>query len=1135
MSAAWTERLREAEALVSLRGALEAGEARDLSGLHGSARLLVALLASDRPLVVVVPSERDVDRVASDLRFFCGELGERRAVRPFPSPGPAPFRGLPRHAEASLQRAAALHGARRGRLRAVVASPIGLMRPVLAPEFFSVRELELRRDEEMMPELLLEALDDAGYRANDPVEEPGEMARRGGILDFFPPERGWPVRLEFLGDTIETLRSFDPGSQRSLESLDRVELSPLSDIFATRRLLERLGPRLEERFGDSGAHEWLVERIERGLVPEEVVELLPLVTGALVPAWEYFTDSVRVVLDPEAVEAAARDFQDRVETDRSDRPQPLSLEPEEVLIAPDALLDHLAQAPAIRLREIDPERPEIPLGSRPVRHYLGDFRQLGSDLAASPHHTVIVLETAGRVERLTDLLGEDGLSLGETGRVELRHGELSAGFELPTLGLQLLADADVFPAEVRLRQRRSRARAHRFGSDFRDLEIGDLVVHTDHGIGRFEGLETLDVGGARVEFMVVSYKGGDKLKVPIDSFDRVQRYARTEGARPNMDRLGSGSWQKVKRGVKKAMRDMAQELLRLYAERKARPGHSFTSQSPWLSEFEHAFEFDETPDQARAIVDVAGDMGDASPMDRLVCGDVGYGKTEVAMRAAMRAVLDGKQVALLAPTTILAFQHWKTFQKRFAAFPVIIEMLSRMRSPREVKRIVKDVASGKVDILIGTHRILSKDMAFRDLGVLVVDEEQRFGVVAKERLKKLRRGVDCLTLSATPIPRTLQMGLAGIRDMSVIETPPKDRLAIQTAIVKFSTDTIAAAIRQELQRDGQVFFVHNRVESIESLANMVTRLVPEARVAVAHGQMPETLLEQRMLDFVEGRADVLVATTIVENGLDIPRANTILINRADRYGLAQLYQLRGRVGRADRRAYAHLLVPPDTVLSEIAQKRLAAIRDFSELGAGFRIAALDLEQRGAGNLLGGEQSGHIRAIGLDLYIKLLEQTILELKGDAAPSDSPVSLNLRLDLRIPESDVPDVHQRMVLYKRLSQVRHHEELVALREEIRDRYGAPSAAIERLIRFADQRVRCRLLGVGQVDRGASVLRLHFAEQTPVAPEVIVELVGATRGAALQPDGLLAIPCAQDADPLECLEGLLTRLETAQKVPVA
>ena len=466
---------------------------------------------------------------------------------------------------------------------------------------------------------------------------------------------------------------------------------------------------------------------------------------------------------------------------------------------------------------------------------------------------------------------------------------------------------------------------------------------------------------------------------------------------------------------------MAAELLKLYAERKSRPGHAFTGESPWQREFEESFEYEETPDQASAIADVMRDMSEESPMDRLICGDVGYGKTEVAMRGAMRAVLDAKQVAVLTPTTILAFQHWKTFRKRFAPFPVRVEMVSRFRTPKEIKAVLKDTAEGKVDVLIGTHRLLSKDVSFRDLGLLVIDEEQRFGVAAKEKLKHMRTTVDCLTLSATPIPRTLQMGLAGIRDMSVIETPPKDRLAIQTSIVKFSTDVMATAIRQELARDGQVYLVHNRVESIYSLANLVQKLVPEARVAVAHGQMPEAELEKAMLAFVEGRADVLVATTIIENGLDIPRANTMIINRADRYGLAQLYQLRGRVGRSERRASAFLMVPPDTVLSEIARKRLAAMREFSELGAGFRVAALDLELRGAGNLLGGEQSGHIEAVGLDLYVKLLEQTILELKGQA-PRESPRTvLNLRVDLRIPEEYVPEVHQRMSLYKRVSQVR------------------------------------------------------------------------------------------------------------------
>jgi transcription-repair coupling factor (superfamily II helicase) len=618
--------------------------------------------------------------------------------------------------------------------------------------------------------------------------------------------------------------------------------------------------------------------------------------------------------------------------------------------------------------------------------------------------------------------------------------------------------------------------------------------------------------------------------VPVEAFDRVQKYASAEGARPAIDRLGSGNWDKVKKRVKKAMRDMAVELLKLYAERKARPGHAFHGESPWQHEFEEAFAYEETPDQAAAIAEVAADMGADSPMDRLVCGDVGYGKTEVAMRAAMRAVLDAKQVAVLAPTTVLAFQHWKTFRARFAPFPVRVEMVSRFRAPKEIKQVLAATAAGQVDILIGTHRLLSKDVVFRDLGLLVIDEEQRFGVESKEKLKRLRTTVDALTLSATPIPRTLQMGLAGIRDMSVIETPPRDRLAIHTSIVKFSTEVIASAVRQELARDGQVYVVHNRVESIYSLAGLVQKLVPEARVVVGHGQMPEGELEKSMLAFVEGRADVLVATTIIENGLDIPRANTLIVNRADRMGLAQLYQLRGRVGRADRQAFAYLLVPPDTVLSEIARKRLAAIREFSELGAGFRIAALDLELRGAGNLLGGQQSGHIEAVGLDLYLKLLEQAVLELKAapGAPAADRPrATLNLRSDLRIPDSYVPEVHQRMALYKRVSEAADAAAVQRLLDEVRDRYGTPSEDVLRLFAFASLRLRAEALGLVQVDLAGGALHLKFGEAGSLPAEALVARVRAIPGASLSPQGVLRVPLPPGDDPLEALPELLGLLE--------
>ena len=1114
------DRFREAQEALARDGRVA------LSGLVGPARGLLPLLLTEAPLLVVVPNEKEVDEVAGDLATLAAEAGRPGPVLAFPAPGPPPYRGLPRHADGALRRAAALLAVGRSGLRAIVASPAGLLRPSLAPALLETRVLSLRVGDEMTPEILLDALDEGGYVREDPVTAPGHVARRGGILDLFPSDRDLPVRIEFLGDTVESLRTFDPETQRTVAPLEALTTLPLSDVFATRSVLSRLTARLVERFPPGRERAAFLESLERRLVPEGLVELLPLVPGATVPAWDHLGASPVGVLEPEAVRAEAETFWQRAHEDRDRRGGELALDPEEGLVRPEALLARLEAAPAIHVREVDPEERGIHFAARPVTGYAGDLRRLGADLRRAGGTTVLFLGNTGRADRLEDVLREGGLAVGEGTRVLTRVGSLSRGFELPGSGLTVLADGDVFPEEVHLHLRGPRGRARSFLSDFRDLKVGDLVVHQDHGVGRFLGLETIAVGGAAHEFMVLAYQGGDKLKVPVEAFDRVQKYASVEGNRPAIDKLGSGTWEKVKKRVRKAMRDMAVELLQLYAERKARPGHAFAGESPWQREFEDAFEYEETPDQAAAIADVAADMADATPMDRLVCGDVGYGKTEVAMRAAMRAVLDGKQVALLTPTTILAFQHWKTFRKRFAPFPVTVDMVSRFRTAKEIKTVLQGTGEGRIDVLLGTHRLLSKDVVFRDLGLLVVDEEQRFGVAAKEKLKQLKTTVDCLTLSATPIPRTLQMGLAGIRDMSVIETPPKDRLAIQTMVVKFSTDVITSAIRQELARDGQVYFVHNRVESICSLASMVQRLVPEARVAVAHGQMPEAALEKVMLAFVEGRADVLVATTIIENGLDIPRANTMVINRADRYGLAQLYQLRGRVGRSDRRAFAYLLVPPDTVLSEVARKRLAAIREFSDLGAGFRIAALDLELRGAGNLLGGEQSGHIQAVGLDLYVKLLEQTILELKGQE-PRDGPrAALHLRLEMRIPEAYVPEVHQRMSLYKRLSQVRDAREIDALRAEIRDRYGALPREVDGLLRYAALRLRAEALGVAQVDLVARTLHLRLAPETPLRPESLATLVQAHPVLAPTVRGLKAA-LGEGQDILEGLAALFGRLE--------
>jgi transcription-repair coupling factor (superfamily II helicase) len=593
--------------------------------------------------------------------------------------------------------------------------------------------------------------------------------------------------------------------------------------------------------------------------------------------------------------------------------------------------------------------------------------------------------------------------------------------------------------------------------------------------------------------------------VPLERLDLVQKY--TGASKPPVDRLGGTSWERAKTKVKKAMRDMAEELLKLYAARKAVPGHAFTADSHWQQEFEDAFEYDLTPDQKTAIADIKNDMESSTPMDRLLCGDVGYGKTEVAMRAAFKAVMDGKQVAFLAPTTVLAFQHEKTLKERFGGFPVRIDMISRFRTKQEQQEVVADLAAGKVDVVVGTHRLLSKDVEFRDLGLLVVDEEQRFGVAHKEKIKQLRKKVDVLTMTATPIPRTLNMSLVGIRDMSIIETPPKDRLSIQTNVVKFDPQVIARAISNEMARGGQVFVVHNRVESIFSIGNLVQRLVPDARVVIGHGQMNEDVLERAMLDFMGRKFDVLLATTIVENGLDIPNANTIIINRADRYGLSQLYQLRGRVGRSDRPAYAYLLIPPEDNLSPVAKKRLAAIKEFSDLGSGFRVAALDLEIRGAGNLLGGEQSGHIDTVGFEMYMKLLEQTVRELKGEDVEDDVRATVNLGVDLRIDESYVPDMNQRLMLYRKVAAARKEAEIDRVLDESTDRYGPLPASLLNLADYGRIRVMADRLGVESVDREARTVVLKFRPQARVDPVRLVALVRQRPDLTLVPPAALRI----------------------------
>ena len=788
--------------------------------------------------------------------------------------------------------------------------------------------------------------------------------------------------------------------------------------------------------------------------------------------------------------------------------------PPALALAEDVLADRLALATRLETLGFDDDDGRAArISCEPAAAFHGRVGDWASAVRAARdagETQLFIAATPGRAARVGELLEEYDLRALAVDRAEVTNaawllvatGRLSRGFRLPAAGLRIHAEADLF-AEPRRTSRPPATRS--FLSNLRDLKVGHHVVHVDHGIGVFVGLKQMALGDAAHELMQIRYAGGDKLFVPVDQLDLVQKY--TGSQNPALDRLGGTSWERAKTRVRKAMRDMAQELLQLYAARRAVTGHSFAADSHWQAEFEAAFEYELTPDQATAVADVKRDMEAPAPMDRLLCGDVGYGKTEVALRAAFKAVMDGKQVALLAPTTVLVFQHYKTLVDRFAAFPLRIEMVSRFRSRAEQTATLKDLAAGRVDVIVGTHRLLSKDVRFHDLGLLVVDEEQRFGVAHKERIKRLRHKVDVLTLTATPIPRTLNMSLMGIRDMSIIETPPRDRLSIQTNVVRFDGAQLARAIRTELERGGQVYFVHNRIDNIASVAEMIRRIAPEVRLAVAHGRSGEAELERIMIDFVSGAYDVLLSTTIIENGLDIPNVNTIVVNHAERYGLAQLYQLRGRVGRSARRAYAYLLVPSEDNLSQVARQRLAAIREFSSLGSGFRVAALDLEIRGAGNLLGAQQSGHIEAIGFDMYLKLLEETVRELKGEPPADDQRAAVNLGIDLRIDEQYIAETNQRLSLYRRIAAARDEAALGAVLEEVGDRYGPPPASVRQLAEYGRIRILADRIGAAAVDRERNLLVIRFGEHARIDPAQLVAFVQSRPAVTLAPPAVIRI----------------------------
>ena len=1069
------------------------GGGRALSGLTPAAKgFAVAAAAAEGLAVVIVPSDAAVEQAVADIRFFLGALEGlsehelRLHVLPFPSHEVDPYRGLAPHFDVAAARGRALYGLADRSARVVVVAAAALLPRVSPPARLLRAGCTLAVGALLEPPDLSDQLADAGFTPEDPVDAHGEFCIRGGVVDFFPAGDDQPIRAEFAGDSLESLRRFDPATQRSTESLDRAEVLPLNETFEDEARPNGSDPDRSAWFGD-------------------------YVLG--VPAGRLFlseADESRGIIESRLAQAVTS-FADAEERGES-------VLPPDSLFVDGPTLDAWLDA-ATRLEQLwehdDTAEPVRHVPCQPVVEFHGRLADWAAEITRIRERgetALLVASTPGRAERVIELLAEydlRALSIDQADETMgaallVATGQLTRGFRLPDAGLQFFAEPDVFDEDRRVRARRA-GPARSFFSDFRDLKVGDHVVHVDHGVARFVGLKQIGVGLEQHEFMELQYGGQDKLFVPVQQLDLLQKY--TGSTKASLDRLGGTSWAKTKTKVRKAMRDMAEELLKLYAARKAVPGHAFSADTHWHREFDDAFEYELTVDQQTAISDIRRDMEGSTPMDRLLCGDVGYGKTEVAMRAAFKAVMDGKQVGVLAPTTVLAFQHFKTLTDRFAAFPVRIDLVSRFRSKAEQKQSLLELANGKLDIIVGTHRLLSKDVRFRDLGLLVVDEEQRFGVAHKERIKQMRRRVDVLTMSATPIPRTLNMSLVGIRDMSVIETPPKDRQAIQTNVVRFDHQVVARAIRTEMERGGQVFFLHSRVTSIYAMGELLTRLLPDARIAVAHGQMGEGQLERCMVDFVEHKYDVLLATTIIENGLDIPNANTIIINHAERFGLSQLYQLRGRVGRSDRRAYAYLLVPPEGSLSPVARQRLSAIREFSDLGSGFRIAALDLEIRGAGNLLGGEQSGHIESIGFDLYVKLLEQTVRELKGEDIEDELRATVNLNLDLKIEESYIPDTNQRLTVYRRVAGARAEADLTTLLDEVCDRYGPIRPSVATLVEYGRIRVLADQMGVESLDRNGSLIVLKFRPTTLVDPVRLMRFVERRADVLLKPPSMLTM----------------------------
>ena len=1048
--------------------------------------------ALDAPVLAVTPGPRESEALAAGVAAF---LGEDR-VAELPAWEALPYEGISPSPEISARRASAIRRLRSASGPFVVVTPAHSAMQVISSSLGEEPELSLAKGTELAPDVLAERLVSLGYFRSDVVEHRGEFAVRGGIVDLFPGTARRPVRLDYDGDLIDDIREFVPATQLSSGGVAVVSVPPVRELVATEQAKERaslLARRSDGRLGES------LQRFADGLLFEGMESLAPLLQEGVVTAASLLPRGSWVVL------AQSRRTMDRARQS-FDEGQALAEAISWPSSAP-ALLpleESCGDRPVLHLSEF---AEGIDLGLNDWGTGAGNAPELGTrlmELVDEGYSVTIAAEGHGSLQRMGEVIADRGLDLGRVREVE---AVLGGGFVFAPGRIALATEEDLFGSRRHTRKtpRMIRRRADSIAAE---LEPGDFAVHSVHGVGRYAGVIHRTMGAAERDYLVLEYAAGDKLYVPSDQVGVIVKYS--GGDSPRIHRLGGSDWTRAKSRVRKAVKDMASELVRLYSVRMAIPGHVFASDAPWQMELEDAFPHEETQDQLAAIEDVKRDMESPKPMDRLICGDVGYGKTEVALRAAFKAVMDGKQVAVLVPTTLLAEQHFITFSERFAPFPARVAMLSRFLSAAEQQGVIEDVAAGKVDVVVGTHRLLSKDIEFADLGLIVVDEEQRFGVAHKERLKKLRSHVDCLSMTATPIPRTLEMALTGIREMSVVDTPPEDRQPVLTFVGPYDEQMAVGAVRRELLRGGQVFWVHNRIDTLARQAAWISERIPEARVVSAHGRMDEDSLEREMLKFWEREADILVCTTIIESGLDVPSANTLIVDSADKLGLAQMYQLRGRVGRSKERAFAYFFFPPSHSLTEEAHERLATISRHQQLGSGLKIAMRDLEIRGAGNLLGGEQHGHIAAVGFETYCRLLQEAVAQMKGEPLPDEREIRIDLPVRAFIPPEWVGQEALRLELYRRMANAPDHQTLDAIRSETVDRFGELPEEVQALFAVTSLRITCSGLGVSEVTRFREEIRCKPVELADVARLALSERIPgasfhqATATLNLQPQGV-------------------------------